>query len=301
MKVAVLMSTYNGDKYLKKQIDSILNQSGDFHVDLWVRDDGSSDFTKDILEQYKQDGKLQWYTGSNLKPAHSFFDLIKKCRGYDYYAFADQDDYWLEDKLQVGITQLKKLNTPALYCCNAELVDQNLCPLGREVYRQQPKLDFYTLSCAGGLLGCTMIFNKELATLLQDKPVPQKMIMHDFYIALVCLALDGQIIYDRNVYIKYRQHERNVVGVSYGKMATLYQRIKEIMTKPDITVSEQASEVLHNYKKDMNDNKRKWLIVLDRTNKSLLYRIKVACSKKTVYINWNMGLKNRIALLLGNR
>ena len=163
MKVAVLMSTYNGEKYLEEQIDSILNQSGEFHVDLWVRDDGSSDSTKDILEQYRNDGKLQWYTGDNLKSAHSFFDLIKKSRGYDYYAFADQDDYWLENKLKAGIIQLESITNAALYCCNAELVNQNLYSLGRTVYRQTPKTDFYTLSCAGGLLGCTMIFNKKLA------------------------------------------------------------------------------------------------------------------------------------------
>ena len=94
MKVAVLMSSYNGEKYIRPQIDSILAQEGNFELSLFVRDDGSTDKTQAILQEYAQKRKLTWYTGNNLGPARSFMDLLKKCKGFNYYAFADQDDYW---------------------------------------------------------------------------------------------------------------------------------------------------------------------------------------------------------------
>ena len=71
---------------MKEQIESILNQRGNFELDLWVRDDGSTDATKKILMQYEIEKKLHWYEGRNLKPALSFMDLIKHCENYDYYA-----------------------------------------------------------------------------------------------------------------------------------------------------------------------------------------------------------------------
>ena len=75
-KVLVLLSTYNGEKYLKEQIDSVLAQKNT-DVSILVRDDGSTDKTLEILEKYKKDGKLEWYTGKNLKPAKSFLNLVR--------------------------------------------------------------------------------------------------------------------------------------------------------------------------------------------------------------------------------
>ena len=76
MRLAVLMSSYNGEKFIARQLDSILAQEGDFTLDIIVRDDGSADTTRDILEAYADAGKLRWYTGENLKPAKSFLDLL---------------------------------------------------------------------------------------------------------------------------------------------------------------------------------------------------------------------------------
>ena len=114
MKLAVLMSTYNGSKYLRQQLESILNQVCDCEIDIWVRDDGSSDDTLKILREYAAFGRLRWYTGENLKPARSFLDLVKHCPGYDYYAFSDQDDVWYPNKLRDGIDRIKNQCGPAM-------------------------------------------------------------------------------------------------------------------------------------------------------------------------------------------
>lgn len=107
MKIAVLISTYNGEKYIRDQIESIMSQKVDAQIDIIVRDDGSTDKTKDILEEYSKQKKLKWYTGENLKPANSFFNLLIQNETYDYYAFADQDDYWKNDKLRRAIEKIQ--------------------------------------------------------------------------------------------------------------------------------------------------------------------------------------------------
>lgn len=302
MKVAVIMSTYNGEKYLECQIDSILNQQGDFQLDLWVRDDGSNDTTCDILEKYAADGKLKWYSDKNLGPAKSFMELLQKCdSSYDYYAFSDQDDYWEKDKLQRGITTIKKINEPCLYMANAELVNSELNSLGRNVYIFVPRTDFQTLTCAGGLLGCTMIFNNQLAEIVCKNRTIDKIIMHDFYVAAVCAAVGGTIFYDEKPCIKYRQHGNNVVGVSYGFLSVLKQRFKDILSPAKVSIAEQAEEILVKHMNDIEQENLKWLKYVANYRMNICNRISLAFSNKVRFINKNMAIKIRMSILLGNR
>lgn len=301
MKVAVLMSTYNGEKYIREQIDSILNQEGDFQLDLWVRDDESKDNTQRILGEYAALGKIKWYTQTNLGPARSFLDLVKHCPGYDYYAFADQDDYWMPCKISTAVRALDGRKGPQLYFANAELVDSELVSLGRNVYKIRPKLDFETLTCAGGILGCTTVFNAELAHWVQMRELPKHMVMHDFYMDELCLALGGEIICDLRPLMKYRQHGNNVVGVSNGVLGTIKSRAKDILKKPKVGIAEQANEVLKLYRDDISDDKAKWLKKVSSYKASYLSRVTLAFSRKTNYMNRNMGLKLRLSILFGNR
>lgn len=210
MRVVVLMSTYNGERYLREQIESILNQIGEFDLSLYVRDDGSKDGTIEILREYQNEKKLKWYTGDNLGPAKSFINLLQNCGAYDYYAFADQDDVWEKDKIQRGINVLEEQNGPALYCSNAELVDLQLISLGRNVYKTMPRTDFETVISAGGLLGCTMVFNDELKRRIKRDRYPV-MILHDFYMAALCVSIGGVILYDQEATMKYRQFDEKYI------------------------------------------------------------------------------------------
>lgn len=302
--VVVLMSSYNGEKYIQEQIDSILAQKGDFTLDLCVRDDGSRDKTQTILQDYKEQGKLRWYTGNNLKPAHSFMDLLQNCKGYDYYAFADQDDYWMPDKLARAIRNIENFNKNSqsvLYFSNAVLVDAILNDLGRNVYKEIPKTDFYTMSCAGGLIGCTMVFNDALAKLIHEKPVPKKMIMHDFYTAIVCSACGGEVLYDDKPSMKYRQHGNNVVGISYTLLGKAKFGIDGISRKASVSIAEQAREVLDRYESEMTVEQQLWLKKVSVYRKNILTKLYMSASRKVKYINWKIGLKNRMSILLGNR
>ena len=301
MKIAILMSSYNGEKYIRQQIDSILSQSGAVQPELWVRDDGSTDGTRAVLESYASQGKLRWYTGDNLKPAHSFLDLLKHCEDYDYYAFADQDDVWKPEKLISGIRALEAISGPGLYFANAELVDQDLNSLGRTVYRRSPALDFTTLSCAGGILGCTMVFNRQLAQLIRMAPMPGPVVMHDFYVALVCSLFDGEIVYDPVAQMGYRQHGKNVVGVARGKTAAIRDRIRSVTQRATVTVAEQAASVLAAFPEKQDSEKFRWLEKLAACSGAVVPRIQVSCSRKTHYVSLEKSMTLRLAILLGNR
>lgn len=300
MRVAILMSSFNGEKYIRQQIESIFAQQCDFAFDLWARDDGSQDSTPDILQAYQNDGKLQWYTGVNLKPAHSFWDLLLHCPGYDYYCFADQDDIWHTDKLQRSIQSLAGLTGPAMYFANARLVDGDLTYLGRDVYRQKPQTDFYSLVCNGGILGCTMALNAPLAQLLQQSSVPNKMVMHDAFAAIVCAMFDGTIIYDEQPHMDYRQHGNNVVGSKWTKWDALKDRIKAITTPRKISISQQAQSLLDCFPQLSDPDKKTFLFQVAHYRDSTCNALKLSLSRKPRFNGKNKELTARLAIMLRN-
>ena len=125
MKIAVLLSTFNGEKYLKEQIESILSQS---HKDLilYIRDDGSSDNTKIILDNYaSKDRRITIDYGRNIGYTRSFFEMLKVVEA-DAYAFCDQDDLWMSDKLERANRILEKTRVPTLWFSNVNICDENM-------------------------------------------------------------------------------------------------------------------------------------------------------------------------------
>lgn len=301
MKLAILMSTYNGEKFLHQQIESILSQTCDCDVELWVRDDGSTDGTKAILKTYADAGKLHWYTGPNLKPAMSFLDLVQHCPGYDFYAFADQDDYWYPDKLSRGMEKIKSCSGPAMSFANARLVDTQLQPLGRNVYRTLPHTDFYSIVCNGGILGCTIIFNQQLAQLIQGEPLPQDVVMHDYYLGIVCTLHDGAVMYDSAACMDYRQHGNNVVGTPWKKTDALRNRFRLLTVENHHTLDKMAAAVCRNYEAVSDQKKLQWLKDVSRYRESAFRAARLALDRKPSFNTWNMGITLRLAILLRNR
>ena len=122
VSVNVLMSTYNGEKYLSQQIESIINQKGNFDLRLIIRDDGSTDSTPEILEKYakKYPKIISYYLEGNKGYNFAFFELLRFSPQADFYAFSDQDDVWIENKLDFAIKALQSANNniPLLYSCS---------------------------------------------------------------------------------------------------------------------------------------------------------------------------------------
>lgn len=302
--VVVLMSSYNGERYIREQIDSILAQVGNFQLSLIVRDDGSTDNTKKILEEYAQKALLKWYSGENLGPAQSFIDLLYYSKGkFDYYAFSDQDDVWDTFKISKALIKLSGHDEkPGLYFSNAKIVNQDLKVIRNAVYKQRPRIDFYTITCACGALGCTTVVNKNLVDIILSHLRPKNIIMHDAFVLELVSSLRGDIFYDQEATMLYRQHENNVVGVGYGGIVNKFRsRFNDINTKMPIGIADQAQQLLDLYLDLFDQESINWLNKISKYQKSLLSRISLALSGKTHYINNNMGLKIRIKILLGNR
>lgn len=227
-KIIVLMSTYNGEKYIKQQIDSILAQKN-VEVNLLVRDDGSTDGTLEILEEYKLRGKLSYYTGNNLGPQLSFMNLLQKASKGDYYAFADQDDFWLEDKLSCAINMLKNNDVePALYLSQTQLTDSDLNY--KKSIIVNPYITFGESLIYKFAGGCTMVFNDKLRKLLSNR-LPKIMPMHDIWIYTFALAINAFVVFDKIPHILYRQHSNNAVGQGQGFFFEWKQRYRRLTTQ----------------------------------------------------------------------
>ena len=229
-KVMVLMSTYNGEKYLKMQLDSVLNQEG-VDVQILVRDDGSTDGTLDILQEYAKQGKLTYYTGPNLKPAKSFMDLIRKASQADYYAFADQDDYWLPGKLARAVEKLGSFSDPqrpSLYYSRTILVDKDLKPYPDNLQKYRKFLTFTQSVISSQATGCTFVFNAALVHLARQYK-PEFQLMHDAWLFLICLGVGGNVFFDEQSFIYYRQHENNVIGGRASFYATYKRRFNNLL------------------------------------------------------------------------
>jgi glycosyltransferase involved in cell wall biosynthesis len=216
-KVAILLSTFNGEKYLKDQIDSLFNQRYK-NSEVIVRDDLSSDNTLEIIKLY--DIKLL-KTKQNLGPKKSFIELLKYAMensSANYFMFCDQDDIWEKDKVEKTLDKIQKMelefgDIPLLVHTNLEVVDEKLFIINKSFMNFQ-KIDssknkFNNLLMQNIITGCTVMINRKLAE--KCLYIPDDSIMHDWWIGLIASKF-GQIGYINETMIKYRQHTSNTIG-----------------------------------------------------------------------------------------
>lgn len=293
-KILVLLSSYNGEKYLEEQIDSILAQE-DVKVHLLVRDDGSKDSTVQILEKYKNKGSLDFYSGENMGWQRSFMHLVATAPSFDYYAFSDQDDYWKPNKLKVAIRQLKKMPiaVPNLYMSNL-IYWKN----GNELGMTLPsaiRTDAYHSLLFCESFGCTMVFNNSLMQLIQTR-LPEIKVSHDFWFVQVA-SLMGNIHYDKDAYILYRQHGDNQLGADKFFTERWKNRfdgyIKLFKThRLDI----QAKELIRCYGEAMSSDNQRIVECVANYRECFKDYLKLLFSSKYTHDRWltNIGLKFRI-------
>lgn len=221
-RVAILLSTYNGEKFIASQIESILNQI-DCEIDIYVRDDGSTDKTTQLLREYqKLHPNIYLTEGNNVGYKQSFFSLIFSVSGYDYYAFSDQDDIWLETKVSAAIEFLSQTNEEALYACKKIYVDENLQPLQLEDKSLPLNLDYGFFR--GGICGCTMVWNNTLHSILQEFKPRQNFKSHDDYLRCLAIAIGAKTYLDETPHILYRRHSTN-------QSLLPNERLKRLFTK----------------------------------------------------------------------
>ena len=160
-KVLVLMATYNGEKYLQEQLDSLYKQQG-VEIEILVRDDGSTDSTTKILEENSIAHNLVWYQGEHKNVSKGFYELMKKGarQKCDFFAFCDQDDVWDFNKLIIAVNKIRNIKGPALYYSGQRLVDENLSFI--ENHKLNKNRSLKTRFILSDFAGCTGVFNKLL-------------------------------------------------------------------------------------------------------------------------------------------
>lgn len=292
-KVTILLSSFNGEAYLEEQLGSIVAQK-DVQTTILVRDDGSSDRTCDILSQWQQKADLSWYRGENIGPARSFMDLLRQAGDSCYYAFSDQDDYWLSDKLKAAVDKLELYEKrPALYFCQTELVDKNLNRVNSVVIH--PRLTFGEALVYQFVGGCTMVMNRALRDIIL-KYDPQYLSMHDVWIYDVAQAIGAHVVFDHIPHILYRQHGGNVTGQSTSVMTEWKHRTGRLVKRDLHSRSKVAQEIQKGYFSMMPEENRSILTDFIEAKTHLKQRLKLLrdrrfrCGDRETYHHFRMAV-----------
>lgn len=214
MKVDILMATYNGEKYIAKQIESIINQSYKDWT-LHIRDDMSKDNTMVVVRQYARQysHKIKFFENAENSgsPKANFFELIKKSDA-DIIFTCDQDDIWEKDKIALTIKEFDNVNKPLLVHSDLTVIDENddvICPsMIKSQHINVNRTALNNLLAQNVVTGCTMAFNRQLADILVE---PELLPVHDWWIAATA-AIFGEIKFVNKCTIKYRKHSNNSCG-----------------------------------------------------------------------------------------
>lgn len=231
-KINILLATYNGEKYLKEQLNSILNQSYK-NIRLIISDDCSKDSTREILKEYEQkDERVKvYYQEKNLGYIKNFEFLLKQIED-DIYMLSDQDDVWLPEKVEKTYQLLKNENADLVFG-DLEVVDQDLntmYPSFNDFMLLNRKIKKYIDSYQVNYLyncvtGCTIMSRKEWINTMLPFPSKSKYVAHDHWIGLM-ISLGGKLVYMPEKYIKYRQHGNNEIGTN--KISHKFTKLEQV-------------------------------------------------------------------------
>jgi glycosyltransferase involved in cell wall biosynthesis len=260
----ILLSTFNGEKYLLEQIDSIAGQTCN-DWELLVRDDGSTDLTRHIIEkcaqEYQHKIRVIDYPRGNLGLLSSCSTLLGNAHA-DYILLCDQDDVWLPDKIANTTAAMRKaealygITTPLLVHTDLSVVDSKLQKIAPSLC-QYHKLDpeqgarLPRLLTQNVVTGCTVMINRPLANLVTS--LPETAVMHDWWLALVAV-LFGKIVYLNQPTILYRQHGNNSVGAKqwgFHRIVQLTRKSQEVCASMVCSML-QAAALLELYRNQLS-------------------------------------------------
>lgn len=268
MKLQVLMSSYNGAVFLREQLDSILSQTllqdEGWEIGITVRDDGSTDQTCEILREYSEKfSELSFYEGENMGVIRSFFELIRNVPDdVDVIALSDQDDVWMKDKLARAVSVMGQMDMekPLLYCGMPLLTDEHLTPVSSIMYTDSVRPSFGNALVENICTGCTAVFNRSLAYMVKLE-TPSFTVMHDWWLYMLAAGF-GQVAFDPEPHMYYRQHMDNTVGVKRNYRSEFLARIRRFR-KNRYNISRQAASlqsICEKHRLALSPDKAAWLL-----------------------------------------
>ncbi len=253
--IEILLASYNGEKYIREQIMSVVNQSySDWH--LTVCDDCSKDNTVEIVktlcQQYPDKITLKVNKENSGSASGNFYSMLIESSGAKYVMLCDQDDVWDKDKVKVTKLAMDKMeerygkNIPLLVHSDLRVVDDKLEEISSSMFYSQnlkgSDISFANQLCQNSVTGCTVMVNKSLLGFVKKKP--DKMIMHDWWLALIASAF-GRIGFINTPLISYRQHSSNQEGAkdfrSLGKTIEMAGKGAKIRNSLNLTYEQAIS------------------------------------------------------------
>jgi len=270
--VLIIMSTYNGAKYLEKQLESIYNQTYK-NFRLFVRDDGSSDGTVEILKRYETKGALTLTCGENIGFVKSFFWLLKNAPEADYYSFSDQDDEWFDFQIERAVDILSKndFTAPSLYFSDFDICDADLNSCERRTTKSNELSFVESLADGNRTVGFTCLISGSFKDLVV-KADPGNLFSHDHFMYILSF-LAGTQIYDRVSTAKYRRHGKNASQSRSEFFRLQLWRVKNFLLKNNDRFRKMYNEILSNYPEFLDDEKKRILLSFVRDYNSLRNRL----------------------------
>ena len=286
-KVAVLLATHHPNEFIKEQIDSIKQQK-DVQVKIYWGDFASSEPEKAYVRTLLSDTNSSEFTIMEPGPAANFFYLLSKT-SEDYIAFADQDDMWLPTKLSSQLNALKNdYYLPSLNHSNSDLLVGTNRKTRKILCRTH---DFSSLAFTNCCQGCTMMINGPAREIIL-KSLPEKIIWHDWWIALV-LSLVGKISFSEETFVLYRIHSNNAIGIP-----SILKRVNNLRRRPEGLLSYQIEEAIKLYATSSDSNIKDLLRIQRVTDPDRCVRFRVLVSDKRRRISLTDDVLRRIAWVL---
>ena len=225
-KVAVIMSTYNGDRFITEQLDSILNQTYP-NIEIVIRDDGSTDNTVQIIKRYQERyNNIVLHEGENIGFIKSFFELLKLADA-DYYAYADQDDVWIENKVELAVNALEGLNedVPNMAFGNSDYYNEDMKFIGHSEKNKKYSFTKALFACVSQ--GMTMTVNRRTRGMIIEC-MPKSCFFHDWWTYLLCIGM-GNVVYNNETVVKYRRRKENATSEGLGYFRLVAWRLKHLL------------------------------------------------------------------------
>jgi glycosyltransferase involved in cell wall biosynthesis len=288
-RAAILLATYNGERFLAEMLDSLARQTHRAFDLLW-RDDGSTDRTPHILRALDAPFPVvEVSAAGRMGPAQNFLWLLRAAAGrYGSYHFADQDDVWLPEKIERSHQIVVAGELPLMIHGSQELIDESSSVVG--VSRPPGPSAFENAMVENIAVGCTVAFN-DAAAALAAMGTPTGVRMHDWWLYLT-VSCFGDVIYDATPRVQYRQHALNAVGSAPAGIRGLATRLHRRLNHPPDYIVGQLRDFLFIHDNRLSKSRRSLIAAMLEAKTNPWARLQLACRPRV----WRQSALDNAAL-----
>lgn len=277
-KVAIILCTKNGEKFIIEQLKSIDSQSYK-NIDIYITDDNSSDNTVKIIEDFsfKNAVVMKFYKKRFGDPAINFLWTLSQIKDdYQMYFFCDQDDIWHKEKITKYLELYRPTNKATLICSRTRLIDEHSKAYGfSPLFKKKPCLGNALVQSIAG--GNTMGFNTATKLLLDRIDDLKYVVSHDWIAYILVSAFEGKVIYLEKPFTYYRSHESNNIGPNVSFKSRLI-RVKLLFENQFYLWTNKNLKVLGNFELNSSDSINTIKLLRKAKDKNIIERLKVLCT-----------------------